>query len=158
MMSEQTWKLPPKAKIYEALSAVADNRVKITGETMAEVASSSYDKTYHVEWSPDFTQITSDDNASFWQGYLGYPILAVLMIKGRLTFDKGIAESLAGVPWKKINKQYRNDYDKAVQSVLDSLEAKGSDTRTIRDEADRIMTRLEELSLKKLPRKTRPKA
>jgi hypothetical protein len=147
-----SWKLPPKAKIYEALSAVADNRVKITSETSAIVTSSSLDKNYTVTWSKDLTHITSNDNASHWQGYVGYPIVAVLLVKGKMTFDRKNAGHLAGVAWKKINKQFKNDYDKAVESVLASLEEKGIDTRCIRDEVERIMTQIEQLALKKLPR------
>jgi hypothetical protein len=145
-----SWKLPPKAKIYEALSAVADNRVKITSETSAIVTSSSLDKNYTVTWSEDLTQITSNDNASHWQGYVGYPIVAVLLVKGKMNFDREIAGHLAGIVWKKVNKQFKNDYDKAVESVLASLEEKGIDTRSIRDEVERIMTQIEQLALKKL--------
>jgi hypothetical protein len=150
------WKLPPKAKIYEALSAVADNRVKIIGKTTAEVTSSSLDKTYTVTWNEDLSQITSNDNASFWQGYLGYPILAVLMETGTVSFNKKIAKDLAGIPWKGINKQFRNDYDKAVESVLIALKDKGVDIQAIRDEIDNIMTHIDQLSLHKLPRRSRP--
>ena len=146
-----SWKLPPKAKIYEALSAVADNRVKITSETSAIVTSSSLDKNYTVTWSEDLTHITSNDNASHWQGYVGYPIVAVLLVKGKMNFDRKIAGHLAGIAWKKVNKQFKNDYDKAVESVLATLEEKGIDTRSIRDEVERIMTQIEQLALKKLP-------
>ena len=45
-----TWKMPPKAKVYEALSTVADQRVTIIGPSTAQVQSSSHDKTYDVEW------------------------------------------------------------------------------------------------------------
>ena len=44
-----TWKMPPKAKVYEALSTVADQRVTIIGPSTAQVQSSSHDKTYDVE-------------------------------------------------------------------------------------------------------------
>ena len=74
------WKLPPIAKVYEALSAVADGRVRITGDTAAQVTSSTRDKTYTVHWSPDLAHITANDNASHWQGYTGYPIIAVLFV------------------------------------------------------------------------------
>ncbi|HVN72695.1 MAG TPA: hypothetical protein VMU10_11795 [Desulfomonilia bacterium] len=144
------WKLPPKAKIFEALSAVGDGRVKVTGETNAEVTSSSLDKTYHVEWNEDFTRVTSNDNASHWQGYLGYPILAVLMEKGKLAYDKAVAGDLAGIPWKVVNKRFKNDYDKAIESVLGSLKDKGVDTGAVRDEVERIMKQIEQLSLEKL--------
>jgi len=59
---------PPVAKVYEALSAVGDGRVKLTGDTSAQVVSSGGDKTYTVKWSPDGGEITSDDNATRWQG------------------------------------------------------------------------------------------
>ena len=92
-----TWKSPPKAKIYEALSAVAGGRVTLMGGEKAEVMSSDGTKTYHVEWSPDLNQITSNDNASYWQGYMGYPIIAVLMVLGRLEYRTEVADFLAGV-------------------------------------------------------------
>jgi hypothetical protein len=152
----EIWKLPPKAKIYEAMSAVADNRIKITGKTSAEVTSSSHDKTYTVAWSEDLTGITSNDNASYWQGYLGYPIVAVLMMRGDVTFDRVVAGHLKGIPWKDINKRFRNDYEKAVASVLISLEEKGIDTRILTTEIERIMDQLGHLSLKKLPKGPRP--
>lgn len=150
----EKWRLPPEPKVYEALSAVADGRVKLTGKTAAEVTSSSLDKTYTVRWDEGFTRITSNDNASFWQGYLGYPIIAVLMETGRLSYDKDIAKHLSGIPWKKINKQFRNDYQRAVDFVLKGLEEKGIDARAVRAEAGRIMTRLMELNLEKMPRKS----
>lgn len=152
----ESWKLPPKAKIYEALSAVADGRVSRAGAHTAEVISSSGTKSYTVEWNDDVSAVTSNDNASYWRGHLGYPILAVLMHLGRLSYDSTIAGHLAGIPWKQINKQFKNDYDKAVGSVLTVLEEKGVSTQAIRDEVDRIMSEIEQLPLGKLPRRKRP--
>jgi hypothetical protein len=151
-----TWKSPPKAKIYEALSAVADGRVKPVGGEIAEVVSSDGTKTYHVEWSPDLNRITSNDNASYWQGYMGYPIIAVLIVLGKLDYKTKVADVLAGVPWKQINRQFRNDYAKAIESVLDTLEAKGTPRQVVAAEVDRIMTQIEDLELEKLPRRKRP--
>jgi hypothetical protein len=151
-----TWKSPPKAKIYEALSAVADVRVKLTGGEIAEVVSSDGSKKYHVEWSPDLNQITSNDNASYWQGYMGYPIIALLMVLGKLDYKTEVANLLADVPWKKINRQFRNDYAKAIDSVLDSLEAKGTPRKVVTAEVDRITAQIENLRLEKLPRRKRP--
>jgi hypothetical protein len=151
-----TWKSPPKAKIYEALSAVADGRVKLMGGEIAEVVSSDGHKTYHVEWSIDPDQITSNDNASYWQGYVGYPIIAVLMLLGKLDYKTEVASSLAGVPWKQVNRQFRNDYTRAVDSVLDTLEAKGTPRQVVMAEVDRIMAQIEGLKLEKLPRRKRP--
>lgn len=146
----EKWKLPPPAKIYEAMSAVADCRVKLVGETAAEVVSSSGDKTYQVRWSAGFGRITSDDNASRWQGYLGYPIVAVLLASGRLELNRNIAGHLTGIRWKDVNRRFRNDYGRAVDSVLAELEKKGTDVLAIRAEAEKIMAGLAGLGLEKL--------
>ena len=85
------WKKPPKAKIYEALGALGDNRVSLLENRTARVISSSGNKTYTVEWSEDEKYITSNDNASFWLGYMGYPILAVLMLRNKIIFNQRVA-------------------------------------------------------------------
>jgi len=145
----EKWKLPPQAKIYEALSAVADGRVKFIDGNAAEVVSSSRDRTYKVKWNAGFGRITSNDNASHWQGYLGYPIIAVLLEAGRLELSRDIARHLAGIPWKTINKRFKNDYARAVDSVLAGLEEKGEDVQAIRAEVGRIMAGLGRLGLEK---------
>jgi len=151
------WKLPPKAKIYEALSAVADGRVALSiDNNQAEVTSSSGTKTYNVIWNNDISAITSNDNASYWQGYLGYPILAVLMVQKQLQYDKSVAALMAGINWKQVNRQHRNNYDKALAQVLKSLEEKGANTGTVRQEVDRIFVQIKHLGLQKLPRTKRP--
>ena len=45
-------KLPPIEKIYEAYSALADDRINIEGN-MAYVGSSNGKKSYKVEWEGD---------------------------------------------------------------------------------------------------------
>jgi len=150
------WKLPPKAKIYEALTAVADGRVKLEGGETAEVASSDGTKTYIVEWSADLRQITSNDNASYWQGYIGYPIIAVLMLLGMLDFDQGVAQRLSGIAWKQLNRKFRNNYDKAVESVLEILEMEVGVRQRVASEVDKIFIQLEALNLDALPRRRRP--
>ena len=54
------WKLPPTAKVYEALSAVAEGRVHITGAGRAEVESSGREQTYSVEWSDDLRTVSAN--------------------------------------------------------------------------------------------------
>jgi len=148
------WKLPPKAKIYEALTAVADARVKLTGDETAEVVSSDGTKTYIVEWSADLRQITSNDNGSYWQRYIGYPIIAVLMALGRVDFDRRVAQALSGIAWKQMNRKFRNDYEKAVESVLLNLEL--GLRRMVVSDVDKIFNQLETLNLERLPRRRRP--
>ncbi len=151
-----TWKSPPKAKIYEALSAVADGRITMTGAGKAEVISSDGTKKYEVEWSHDLSKFTSNDNASYWQGYMGYPIIAVLMILGRLDYETEIAKLLAGVTWKQLNRRFRGDYAKAIDSVLDTLQERGSSPQVVIAEVERIMAQIENMELEKLPRRKRP--
>lgn len=81
-------KLPPIEKIPEAYSAIADNRV-VMSEHSALVDSSDYTKRYTVTWDEDV--YTANDNASIWQGYAGYPMIAVLMLQGKLSLNIHIA-------------------------------------------------------------------
>jgi hypothetical protein len=143
------WNQPPIAKVYEALTAVADGRVTLTGETSAHVVSSGGDKTYTVKWSADGGEITSNDNATRWQGYLGYPIIAVLLLIGRLSFDPAVAQRLAGVPWHDLNAQYKRNYDAAVGHVLQGLHQRGIDADAMRVEAVRIHGALARLGLER---------
>ena len=136
-------------------SAVADGRVLMTGGTTAHVTSSTGDKTYTVRWSPDLAQITANDNASHWQGYAGYPIIAVLLVLKKLDYDPAVARALAGVPWKTLNRQYQRDYDAAIEHVLRDVAAAGGQSDSIgaddiRREAERIFARLRELELYRL--------
>lgn len=151
-----TWKTPPRAKVCEALSAIADGRVVMARERTAHVTSSGGDKTYTVEWSEDGKGITSNDNASHWQGYLGYPILAVLMLRGEVSYSPRVASLLAGVPWKRLNDEFRRDYDQAVEHVLEAIRQKGGDRQAVEDEVDRIMAQVVALRLEKLSRGKRP--
>lgn len=143
------WNQPPIAKVYEALSAVADGRVKIIGEMSAQVVSSGGDKTYAVKWSPDGREITSNDNATRWQGYLGYPIIAVLLLIGRLPYDPAVARWLTGVKWHDLNEKYKGNYDAAVDHVLDGLRQRGIDADAARVEALRIHGTLAGLGLER---------
>lgn len=151
-----TWKMPPKAKVYEALTTVADQRVNLTGPTTAQVLSSSHDKTYDVEWSEDMREITSNDNASYWQGYIGYPIIAVLLKLGKLSFNIHITELLAGVQWKEVNKQFKRDYDKAIDHILAQIEAKGGNRTVITQEVEKIYEQFGTLALQRTIQRRRP--
>lgn len=143
------WKMPPKAKIYEALSAVADGRVHLKGANEAEVASSTGERTYTVRWSTDVRHITSNDNASHWQGYTGYPIIAVLLFLGKIDYERKTAKLLAGVPWKLLNDSFKRDYTKAVDHVLKEVEARGGDRTAIVREVENIFSQLAGLGLER---------
>lgn len=135
------WKIPKAAKVYEAYSAIADKRITMY-ENWAEVLSSDGSKKYEIVWDKD--TYASSDNASYWQKTLGYPVLAVLMQQGRLDHDLLIIERFKGIPWKQINKEYKNDYDKAAEAVLKTMD----EAEAIRESAEAILKQCEQLDLK----------
>lgn len=107
-------KLPPIEKIFEAWTAVADGRVSLN-DSVADVSSSDGAKHYVVRFAGD--QYSSDDNATFWQGYAGYPVIAVLMLQGKLPLDKDEAELWKNINWTELNKSYKNNYAEAVADI-----------------------------------------
>jgi hypothetical protein len=147
-MTMETWKLPPPEKIYEAFSVLADNRCTMT-ENKATIISSDSTKKYLVEWSvtdDGATVIRSDDNASRWQGYTGYPIIAVLMITGKLTVNQDIIKYFKNIPWNALNKAANRNYSRVVGDILDSLNDKELAIR-ISKEADHVFSQLSALHL-----------
>ena len=141
-MAAEPWKMPPLAKIYEALGAIGDGRVQLIDASHATVVSSSGDKTYSVELDNATHQISSNDNASYWQGYLGYPAIAVLILHGLHSPSPGTLNALSGVPWKELNTRYRNDYTRTLNDVLARAEAHGADPSAIRAEAAAVLDAL----------------
>jgi hypothetical protein len=150
------WKLPPRAKVYEAFTAVADGRVRLTGPRSASVTSSGGGRTYDVEWSADGRTVSSNDNASYWQGYLGYPALAVLLARGELIADEDVVSALAGVPWHDLNERFRRDYNAAAAHVLDGLAEGAPDALSIERAVDDVMAQVAALDLQRGPRGRRP--
>ena len=144
----EPWKLPPIAKVYEALTAVLDGRVVSVDAGEADVSSSGGDKSYRVRWSGN--GITSSDPSSRFHGTLGYPAIAVLLDCGTLGFDRLVAAPLAGVPWKALNDRFRRDYDAAVTHALRQVD-RGPVDALARD----IYAQLEALRPVKLPPKSR---
>jgi hypothetical protein len=138
----ELWKMPPLAKIYEALGAIGDGRVHIIDAFHATVVSSSGDKTYTVELDSATHQISSNDNASYWQGYLGYPAIAVLILHGIYSPRPETLKALSGVPWKELNTHYRNDYVRTLDDVLAHAKAHGADPAALRAEAAAVLEAL----------------
>ena len=137
-------KLPPIEKIHEAYSAIADGRVTLT-DTQAEIFSSDMTKKYLVKWNDE--TYSSNDNASYWKGYLGYPIIAVLMLQGKLSYDQEIAEHFKGINWKKLNTAHKNNYSEAVKEIMEELERSGVDGNKINQEIDKVYKEIEQLTI-----------
>ena len=142
----ETWKMPQPIKIYEALGAIGDGRVRLEDERRAQVESSEGDKTYEVEISADGREISSNDNASYWQGYLGYPAIAVLLMRGLYRPPANVVDALAGIPWKEINRRFNNEYARTLAEVNQIVEASGHDPDAVASEVESIMAALRKLA------------
>jgi hypothetical protein len=125
----QLWKMPPLIKVYEALGAVADGRVRLLDERRAQVTSSDGSKTYEVELVE--RAITANDNASYWQGYLGYPAIAMMIARGLIGADPSSIAALRGIPWKELNSRFHNDYARTLSEVARRLTARAADPAMI---------------------------
>ena len=143
----EKWKQPPIAKVYEALSAVADGRVEIQSEDTATVLSSDGTKTYTVRWSKNRKVFSSTDNASKFGHYIGYPIIAVLIELGDLNIDRTIVRHLAGISWKQLNDRFKRNYDDAVDHALTLAETEGANIPAIRQMAIELHVNLLSLEL-----------
>jgi hypothetical protein len=140
--SKKTWEMPPLIKIYEALGAVADGRVRIDDETHARVSSSDRASEYVVESSEDWHEVSSSDNASYWQGYLGYPAVAVLIARGFFSPQKETLAALAAVAWKELNRRHKGDYSKTISEVQQRILERGYHPEAVEAEARELLAAL----------------
>ena len=106
------------SKVYEAYTALSDNRVEKINDSLYLVASSNRTKKYTVKREEDL--FSSNDNATRWQHYAGYPILAVRRYENRISYSIDILPLRKNICWKKENTKFKNDYDKAIEDVLES--------------------------------------
>jgi hypothetical protein len=142
--AREAWKMPPIAKVYEAIGAIGDGRVKIMDERHAAVTSSDGSKTYAVELSAAGHEISSNDNSSYWQGYLGYPAIAVMIARGFYQLRKDVIQALSGIPWKELNRRFRNNYERTIAEVIRRAEDHGYDSAAIRAETDAVLAAVRE--------------
>ena len=142
----ELWKMPPVIKVYEAFGALADGRVELEDECQARVTSSDRSKTYHVEVSPDGRIISSDDNASYWQGYLGYPAIAVMLKRGLFPVREDAIRALTGISWKELNRRFRNEYGRTIDEVMEHARERGFDPKIIEAEGEAVLLRLKEFA------------
>lgn len=150
----QQWKTPPVIKVYEALGAIADGRVKIADENRATVLSSDGTKAYDVFWDFEKCAIMANDNGSYWIGYLGYPSIAILMMKEKLSFDTGIAHLFSGIPWKIMNQKHKNDFEKTMEDIFQemTLERRGA----VEAFGQKVLKEIVVMRFEKLRKRVRP--
>ena len=149
------WKNPPVIKIYEALGAIGDDRIEVEGNE-GKVFSSSRGKFYTVKYDPDANAITANDNGSYWQGYLGYPMIAYLMKIGKINFDPKFAEALKDIAWKDINSRLKNDFSKTENVIRQLVSKNGFDLAELNKQLVDISRQIDGLGLKKLPSNLKP--
>lgn len=134
-------KQPPVEKVFEAWTALADNRV-ILHDDYADVSSSDGEKAYVVRFSGN--QYASDDNATFWRGYPGYPVMAVLMLQGKLPYDRQEADLWKNINWTQLNKKHKNNYAEAVEEIASE---RGIDLKKSYEEAQKVIDAVQKLPL-----------
>ena len=114
--SQKQKKLPPIEKLAEAFSVIADGRIEEKNENTYIVISSNKEKQYKVIVKDDYYR--SDDSATKFARYAGYPVLAVLMYKGLLPIPSEHLEIFKDIDWNAINKRFKRDYAQAVKFAL----------------------------------------
>ncbi len=138
---------PPRIKVLEALSAVADGRVKLDNGR-AIVISSDGSRQYKVCVNLDKRTANSTDNGTKYRNYVGYPIIAVLMLKNALKYDERIANALKGIPWRELNEKYKK-YSKVMEVIFERLEKQGIRREEVEKYIDEVMSELKKLKLRK---------
>lgn len=150
------WEAPPRLKIYEALGAIGDARV-VLANGGGRVQSSSGRKYYDVSYDDTSNEISSNDNVSYWVGYLGYPAVAYLIERDLISVDRVVCQWLAGIHWKDINTKYRNSHVKAEAYVRNFLLVeRDADLSLIDSAIDSVFAQIVDLHLVKSGRPTRP--
>lgn len=141
--------LPPRIKVLEALGSIADGRVKITSEYEAEVESSIGDRKYKVRVDVGLRRVFSDDNGTLYRNYIGYPIIAFLMLKDIIPYDRNLAIALKGINWRKLNEVYKS-YSLVEKHVKKLLKDKGFDEKYVDKFINDVLNSLRALSLEKM--------
>ncbi len=149
------WKPAHVSKVYEALTAIADGRVEVVGNH-AKVFSSSRGKHYDVVYDVATDSISSNDNTAYFTGAISYPMIAYFMLTGRISYDASVAKLLKGIAWKDINQRHKNDYDAAIDDVLEHLSGQGINTDPIKTEVMRIYEAISVLKIGKIASAKRP--
>ncbi len=140
-------KMPPRIKVLEAAGSLADGRVEILDDKRARVVSSLGDKTYTVIVDAEKRLVYSDDNGTKYRGYVGYPIIAVLMKKGMLPYNERVANALKGIKWKTLNEKYKKYWlvEKIVKNIA---QRKGVPSEEIDRYVETVLSQLKQLELR----------
>lgn len=141
-------RMPPHIKYLEAAGALGDGRVRVTGRSggriEAIVDSSTGERSYRVlveDAGDGVVYVYSDDNGTRYRGYVGYPIIAVMMLAGLLPRDERVEGALKGIPWKKLNEKYKK-YSIVMEHVVSHAEKQGVSRDVIESFISRVKEKL----------------
>ncbi|MCD6300626.1 MAG: hypothetical protein J7L82_00975 [Staphylothermus sp.] len=135
---------PPRIKILEAIGSIGDERIKVLDDNKAQVVSSRGDKVYKVvlvEKENNVFHTYSNDNGTIYREYIGYPIIAFMMVKGIIPIDREVMKAVTGVPWKDLNERYKK-YSIVENIVLSRAERMGVSREIIMDYINIVMKKL----------------
>ena len=150
------WKLPPRAKVFEAFTAVADGRVRLTGPGSATVVSSGGDKTYDVEWSDDGRTVSPTTTPRTGRVTSATPSSPSSWRAASCTPARTPSPPWPASPGTSSTQRYKRDYDAAVAHVLGELP--DGDAVDVEREVDRVLADLAALDLQRGGRGRRPPA
>ena len=143
--------LPPKVKIVEALSAVADERIIVedllSNEWKCKSSSTPW-KTYKILY--DEKAISSNDNWSINQWFLWYPAIAFLLKIWKLKYDESIMEMVKDTNWIKIKWLVRKDYESSYRLILWNLHMQKFNVDYFISQVENIYNQISELHLQHL--------
>ncbi len=131
---------PPRIKVLEAAGAIGDGRVRVLSDEEAVVTSSRGDKTYYVVVKPD-GRVYSNDNGTIYRGYVGYPIISFMILKGEIPRDEDVIRAMTGIPWKDLNERYKK-YSIVEEIVVRRAERMGVRREIIYDYINIVMKKL----------------
>ncbi|BDR91979.1 hypothetical protein [Vulcanisaeta souniana] len=147
-MSSTILRAPPRIKVLEALGAIADGRIEVVNENEALVRSSDGTRTYKVYVDVSRREVDSTDNGTVYRGYVGYPIVSFLMIKKLLPINENLMQSLRGIPWKKLNEEYKN-YAKVMEVIIRDRRLNEIEVNKY---IDQVLSVLRRMNLKRIQR------
>jgi hypothetical protein len=111
------WTPPPRGKYFKALGVIADGRIyKVTGR--GAFVESSTGKHYIVEYDERRNAIDSNDGGSYFWGYMNYPMIAYLIVTGRLPHPKGMVKWFKGIDFESLSTRFDRDYGEIQRQIL----------------------------------------
>ena len=142
--------LPPKIKIYEALGAIADERVEIDGILAYQGtvhSASTKGKSYTISYAPETNSIKSNDSGSVNQWYIGYPAIAFLLKIWKLNYNSEILPMLEHIDRSRIKQQVNKHHEETRRVLLGKLFQQWYDVDILVNECDSIYQQLEDMKL-----------